>query len=306
MRVKKFRCIQCGGPKINPYSTPYIMCDFCGAFTDIDFAVGIETWNENAGTTLQYQMRKSDLMSRSQAALGRGDRDGYYHLQREYWDFYYRSFPAYLPPTIDTDEKYAVYLEVCAVSSVESGFDPKWQKYAAHQQLLQTAVKFDHRGGQPKAESSSFFTLAEFFINITREGMRTFYENPRYAIMHALLPEGVYFKMKTSMFVQAWLSYLTDSDADRLVKILGFSNEYEEIERPDGDTVECPTCNSKIFAPAGSYRVFCETCRRSVPVRSQFFCMSCGSPNDIPENLGDTIGCEQCGIANRLITRYFG
>jgi hypothetical protein len=37
MRIKKFTCIQCGGPKVNPYTMPYIMCDFCGSFTDIDF-----------------------------------------------------------------------------------------------------------------------------------------------------------------------------------------------------------------------------------------------------------------------------
>ena len=208
MRVKKFRCIQCGGPKVNRYSTPYIICDFCGAFTDIDFSIGIETWEQNKSITIKYQMAKADLMGRSQAALGRGDRDGYYHLQREYWDLYYRSFPAYLPPTIDTDEKYAVYLEVSAVSSVESGFDPKWQKYAAHQQLLQGLIQFSQEGGQSSAESSSFFALAEFFVRITREGMRTFYENPRYAIMHRLLPEAVHFKMKTSLFVQAWLPYL--------------------------------------------------------------------------------------------------
>lgn len=298
--------MQCGGPKINPYTTPYIMCDFCGAFTDIDFAIGIETWEQDKGTTLKYQMRKADLMSRSQTALSQGNRDAYYHLQREYWDFYYRSFPAYLPPTIDTDEKYAVYLEVCAVSSVESGFDPKWQKYAAHQQLLQNSVKFGQVNGQTKADRETFFALAEYFVGVTREGMRTFYENPRYAIMHRLLPETVHFKMKTSMFVQAWLSYLMDEDADRLLKMFGFSNEYEEIERPEGDTVECPGCKTGLFAPAGSYRVFCETCRRSVAVKSRFFCMSCGSPNEIPDQIGDPIDCGRCGIANRLIMPYFG
>lgn len=61
--------MQCGGPKVNPYTTPYIMCDFCGAFTDIDFAVGVETWNENAATTAAYQFKKADLMSRSQQAI---------------------------------------------------------------------------------------------------------------------------------------------------------------------------------------------------------------------------------------------
>lgn len=306
MRVKKFRCIQCGGPKVNPYSTPYIMCDFCGTFTDIDFAIGIETWEQDKEATLTYQMKKMELISRLQTALARGDRDGYYYLQREYWDLYYRSFPAYLPPTINTDETYSLYLEVCAVSSVEGGFDPKWQRYAAHQQMLQNDVRFTRTNGQTRAETESFFRLAEFFIGTTREGMRTFYENPRYSIMHRLLPEAVHFKMKTSMFVQAWIPYLAEKDAARLLQITGLSSEYEEIDRPDGNAVECPSCKTGLFAPEGSYRVFCENCRRSVAVRSRFYCMSCGVPNDIPENLGDPIECQRCGIANRLIMPYFG
>lgn len=306
MRIKKFRCIQCGGPKVNPYTTPYIMCDFCGSFTDIDFAVGIEAWTHDQATTTQYQIRKMDLMQKSQAALAMGNREKYYEFQREFWDYYYRTFPAYLPPTIDTPKKYELYLEVCAVSSVESGFDPKWQQYAAQQQQLQNNLRYVNLNGQTKAESQSFFTLAEYFVRITREGMSEFYENPRYAIMHELLPETVHFKMKTSMFAQAWLPYLTESDAERFLKMVGFSNEYEEIKRPPGTTVGCETCKEKLFAPEGSYKIFCEKCRRTTRVLSQFFCMSCGSPNDVSENPAKPIECRMCGIANRIVHPYFG
>lgn len=306
MRVKKFRCIQCGGPKINPYNTPYIMCDFCGAFTDVDFAVGIETWTEDASATNSYQFKKADLMHRSQIALASGDRDDYYRLQREYWDFYYQTFPAYLPPTIDDVQKYNIYLDVCAVSSVESGFDPKWHRYAAEQRQLQNAVRYVQVDGQPKAEASSFFALAEFFIETTREAMRVFYENPRYAVMHELLPETVHFKMKASMFVQAWLPYLTDADAEKLLRITEFSNEYVEIERPDGSTVECDHCKAGIFAPRDAYRVFCEQCRRRTAVRQKFFCMSCGGANSVPEDPSRPVDCGRCGIVNRLIRPFFG
>lgn len=282
------------------------MCDFCGSFTDIDFAVGIETWNENAATTAGYQLKKIELTTRSQNALVRGDRNEYYRLQYEYWDFYYRSFPAYLPPTIDTGEEYALYLEICAVSSVESGFDPKWQAYAVEQQRLQNAVQYFQIGGETKAESTSFFTLANFFISTTKEAMREFYENPRYAAMHELLPESLHLKMRSSMFVQAWMPYLTDADADRLLKMLHFSNEYVEIEHPSGQRIECNSCKQDLFAPEGSYRVFCERCRRTTPTRTEFFCMSCGSPNTVPDNPSKPIGCSRCGVANRLISPLFG
>ncbi len=282
------------------------MCDFCGAFTDIDFAIGMETWTADPNATFNYQAKKVELMQKSQSALALGDRQKYYEFQREFWDIYYRTFPPYLPPTVDDPKKYMIYLDVCAVSSVESGFDPKWQQYAAHQQQLQANLRYVNINGQTRAESTSFFTLAEFFVGFTREGMREFYENPRYAMMHELLPENLHFKMKTSMFVQAWLPYLTDQDADKLLKMLGFTNEYEEIKRPPGTTVECETCKASLFAPEGSYKIFCENCRKTTQVRSQFFCMSCGSPNDVSENPGKPIECSMCGIANRIVHPYFG
>ena len=199
MRIKKFRCIQCGGPKVNPYTMPYIMCDFCGSFTDIDFAVGMEKWNESAPATINYQFQKMALMSRAQMTLAAGDQRGYFAIQREYWDFYYRSFPAYLPPSIDTDLKYAIYLEICAVSSTETAFDSKWQQYGARQQQLQSELRYLNDNGQMKAETETFFRLAEYFVSITREGMQSFYCDPKYARMHELLPELVRFKMKSSM-----------------------------------------------------------------------------------------------------------
>lgn len=282
------------------------MCDFCGAFTDIDFAVGMDTWNESAPTTLNYQVRKVELSYRMQAAQTSGDQRAYYTIQKEYWDFYYRSFPAYLPPSINTDKKYAIYLEICAVSSTESAFDPKWQQYGVQQQTLQASIRYSSSAEGTKAESKSFFRLAEFFAAITREGMNAFYRDPKFNIMHELLPEPVHFKMKTSMFVQAWLPYLADEDAVRLLKLMGFSNEYVEIEQPAGSTLNCGSCSAELFAPEGSYKVFCEKCRKTTNVRSQFFCMSCGSPNAVPDNPVKPIDCSNCGIANRLIKPQFG
>jgi hypothetical protein len=306
VRIKKFSCINCGGPKINDYVLPYIMCDFCGSFTDIDFAIGMDKWNESALNTVSYQFRKMQLMQQAQGARAYGDRARYYGLQREFWDFYYRSFPAYLPPSIDTPNKYGLYLEICAESSTESAFDPKWQQYGATQQQLQAGVHYAQVGLERKAEGGTFFALAEFFVAIMKEGMRGFYENPRYAVMHELLPETVHLKMKMSMFVQAWLPYLTDKDAATLLKLVGFSNEYIEIERPAGKIVPCASCKTDLFAPDGSYRVFCEKCRKITPVRSTFFCSSCGSPNDVPENPGKPIDCSRCGAANRLIRPLLG
>jgi len=282
------------------------MCDFCGSLTDIDFAVGMETWNSSALNTVGYQFRKAQIMGQAQAALARGDRKEYFSRQFEFWNDYYQTFPAYLPPTIDDDVKYRLYLEVCSQSSTESAFDPKWQGYNLRQQELQAAVQYRMNGFERKAEGTSFFALVDFFTEMMREGMSGFYKDPRFEIMHELLPESVYLKMKMSMFVQAWLPYLTNEDADRLLKRLGFSTEYVEMSPTAGGTVQCSTCRGQLFAPEGSYRVYCEKCRRTTALKSQFFCMSCGSPNQVPDNPGKPIKCSSCGISNRLVLPQLG
>jgi hypothetical protein len=282
------------------------MCDFCGSLTDIDFAVGMETWNSSALNTVGYQFRKAQIMGQAQAALARGDRKEYFSRQFEFWNDYYQTFPAYLPPTIDDDVKYRLYLEVCSQSSTESAFDPKWQGYNLRQQELQAAVQYRMNGFERKAEGTSFFALVDFFTEMMREGMSGFYKDSRFEIMHELLPESVHLKMKMSMFVQAWLPYLTNEDADRLLKRLGFSTEYVEMSTPAGGPVECINCRCQLFAPEGSYRVYCEKCRRTTALKSRFFCMSCGSPNQVPDNPGRPINCASCGISNRLVRPQLG
>lgn len=306
VRIKKFTCIRCGGPKVNPYFMPYIMCDFCGSLTDIDFTVGMEKWNESTFNQVWYTVKKMMFASNAQNALSRGDKDAYYLGQLEYWDFYYKTFPAYLPPTAADPKIYKTYIQVCAESSTITAFETKWQVYGAEQQALQAKVQMRIVNGQQKADSDAFFALAEFFVGITKEGMRAFYDNPRYEIMHTVLPERVHMKMRTSMFAQAWLPYLTDDDVDRLLKLLGFSNEYVEIEQPPGHYMDCGSCKTQVFAPDGSYRVYCEKCHTTTAVRSTFFCSGCGGQNDVPDDPSQPTTCERCGTTNRLIQPLFG
>ncbi|MBL8016595.1 MAG: hypothetical protein JNK43_04935, partial [Ignavibacteria bacterium] len=129
MKIKKFTCIYCGAPKVNEYKSPYIMCDYCGSFTDIDYTLGLDTWNESPERTREYSVKKLKYMSDIDTALKRKDKTGYSKLQAEYWDYYYKTYPAYLPPSVDTSEKYDAYIKLCAESSTEYGFDPKWQDY---------------------------------------------------------------------------------------------------------------------------------------------------------------------------------
>lgn len=306
MRIKKFTCISCGAPKVNEYRSPYIMCDYCGSFTDIDFTLGMNFWNQSALTNIGYAFNKMDYMNRMQYAMQKGDKVEYKRLQRGYWDYYYRTYPAYLPPSIDDGYKYRDYLDVCAESSTEYGFDPKWTNYGTEQQRLQSQVSYFQSASGTKADGASFFRLAEFFINMTKEGMDVFYGNPKYAVMNDLIPKQVHTKMKISMFVQAWLPYLTEEDTEKFLKMTGFSTQYVEIEKPSGKNGSCSNCQAEIYIPEGAFKVHCESCHKTTKVQATFKCMSCGADNNVPEYPAKPIDCEFCGVENRLIQRLFG
>ena len=306
MRIKKFTCINCGAPKVNQYKSPYIVCDYCGSFTDIDYTLGLDFWNQQPLKTLGYEFNKISYMTQIQSALQKGDKQNYYRLQREYWDYYYRTYPAYLPPSVDTAEKYKMYLDICALSSTNSGFDLVMIQNRSTLTTRQNSVKYYQVGGQTKVETQSFFSMADFFIDLTKEGFKDFYNNPDYAIMNELLPQSVHLKMKLSTFVQVWLPYLTDADADRLLSQTGFKMEYIEIEQPPGHEGNCEHCKAALYIPEGSYRVYCENCRKTTRVQSVFKCMSCGAENNVPDNPSKPVVCEFCGVENRLIKALFG
>ena len=306
MRIKKFTCINCGAPKVNEYRSPYIMCDYCGSFTDIDFETGMNFWNSAPAVTLDYQFNKALFAVNLQNALNKKDRQEYSRLQREYWDYYYRTYPAYLPPSIDTGEKYKMYLDICADSSTDYAFDISIQEKVKELNKLQQSMTYYQTPEGAKAGSDSFFKMADFYTQFTKDSFRSFYGNPEYEIMKELLPEQVHLKMKLSMFVQVWLPYLNEIDADKFLRESGFSLQYTELEKPAGRSGNCEHCNAVLYIPEGSFKIYCESCHRPSKILRTFLCSSCGAKNSVPDDPSKPVDCEYCGVENRLIKAFFG
>ena len=57
MRLKKFVCYRCGAPKINSYTKPYIVCDFCGTLMDLDWAIGFAPKDKTLEETRSEERR---------------------------------------------------------------------------------------------------------------------------------------------------------------------------------------------------------------------------------------------------------
>ncbi len=305
MKIKKFNCIQCGAPKINPYASPYIVCDFCGAFTDIDFEQGLDAWNKNPKRTQKYTEEKVNYETALAQLFGKGDKNNYLKTQFAYWDFYYQMYPEYLPPSIQTEEQYKLYIAICADSSTNAAFDEKWAEKARKQTELQQKISYHFEDGKTYADTDAFFEMNAFFIQNTKDSFQEFYTNPKYQIMHELLPPDVHLKMKLSMYVQAWIPYLRAIDVHRLLQQTGFSTEYIELQTVNGKNQSCTFCKEELFIPEGSYKILCEHCLKINTVQSFFNCISCGMKNEITESPAKPMNCISCGTENRLIKGWF-
>jgi len=306
MRIKKFTCINCGAPKVNEYKSPYIVCDYCGSFTDIDYTLGLDFWKEDPVKTEIYKAKKIELAHRMAYAVNTGNKSEHNKLQNYFWDFYYKTYPEYLPPSIDNEEKYNIYIKVCADSSTNYAFDKSWEQKSLKLNELQNYLTYYKIGDESKVNTEGFFHMAGYYIKFTKDGMKDFYDNPEYSIMHELLPLQVHLKMKLSMFVQVWLPYLTDTDADVFLKMTGFKLQYVDMEKPSGKKGQCSHCKNEIFIPEGSFKVYCENCHKKNIVQTFFTCSSCGAENNVPDNLSKPIECAFCGTENRLIKALFG
>ena len=306
MKVKKFTCNSCGAPKVNAYKSPYIMCDFCGSFCDIDYTLGFDSWNIDPKRTHKYQ--KADMKIQSELAdlLRKNKKKEYYQLQEKYWDLYYKTFPEYLPPTINPDKPvYREYIYICADYSTNAAYDPFHTVAAESQKQYQASVEYEYIDGVSKVKSEGFFRMITHYIQYVKDSFKVFYETPEYEVMHKLLPPDTHLKMKISTLVQTWLPYLKEEDAKLFLEQTGFTQEYTEMLKIKGTEIACEHCSESLFVPENSLKVHCENCHKTNIVKDKFSCISCGTENNIPDLPVNTMECSSCGTENKLIVPLF-
>lgn len=81
MKVKKFICCNCGDPKVTHYTLPYIVCDYCTCFTDIDFTVGMDVWNKDPKRANKYTKGKLIFESDLASLKAQKNKDVFFKLQ---------------------------------------------------------------------------------------------------------------------------------------------------------------------------------------------------------------------------------
>lgn len=304
MRVKKFTCHHCGAPKVNAYTNPYIVCDYCGFMIDVDYAAGLKVWNHSEEHTARYTKKKMKFESNSLKYFEAKNKPAYWKEQYDYWDFYYTHYPEYLPPTIPKGEKYDAFIKAAADMAVEA-MDNDDTKMADKYTKAYSGLEYYQKGGQSLVTFESFMRMIKTYLALQEQGFRTVYDNPAYKIMNEVLPEKFQLKMKLSQIAQVWIPYLEKQHADKFLKMYNLNEEYVEIAEPLRETIQCEDCKKELLVPKGAMVSICEHCRYENILKKTCNCHSCGFENELPSDWNNMINCKSCETQLRVVIPLF-
>ncbi|MBK9328358.1 MAG: hypothetical protein IPM95_03370 [Sphingobacteriales bacterium] len=306
MLSKKFSCKRCGAPKVNAYHSPFVICDFCANLIDVDYTMGYKIWQNEQEAVKKYEIEKVIIESQLQQLLTEQKKEAYEKLQFHYWDYYYRAFPHYLPPTVNTPDIYQEYVEAAAKMSADYAFSPELKQLEKDYQAKYSGLAYHTKGNKSYVTWDTFEPMLTHYIKIVKLSFRACYDNPDYAIMHQVLPEDIHFRLKISQLAQVWLPYMEEDQSSRLLELLGLNYEYADYSHVTKNKHHCSQCQYEQLIPENSIQFICEKCHCLNPIKSSINCTSCGIENKLTENWKEVMNCSGCGTEIRIVTPLFG
>lgn len=306
MRVKKFNCDHCGAPKVNPYTNPYIVCDYCGFMIDVDYTAGLQVWNHSQKHTDQYLQMKAKFETNSAKYLREKNKEAYWKEQYDYWDYYYTHYPEYIPPSVPKGEKYNLFIQSAADMAADAMDAPASPEKSNAYNKAYGDLHYYQKNGQNFVNYPSFLNMMKAYLAFQEQGFRVVYDNPKYEIMNEVMPEEFQLKMKLSQIAQVWIPYLEKNYADQFLEDYHLKQEYVEIEEPLRNNINCEDCKKEISPPAGALVCICAHCRHQNILKKVIHCHNCGIETELPDNWNKMIDCKSCGTELRVVQPLFG
>lgn len=300
MQIRKFNCPTCGAAKINPYKTPFVCCDYCGGWIDLDATLWTEIYAEKKKIKLLEELQERTLV-KTRKAINEKNRELYYRAQQEYFATFYNIYQEFIPPTIGKGERFKKFLKLKAEWVTDLKFDDALnlkKKRGASDRALQNLQS-------PKEPHVDFFAAfietADTYYKYLQLEAEEKNTNPKYAFFSEIYPDSFEYKMKMSLFSNAWIMRLSETERKHFQKKYGLEQEYVEISQPETKEVTCTHCSQTILAPRGAIRCVCENCNELSIIENHVNCGNCAMENKIPETWSLLINCVGCGTEIRIL-----
>lgn len=293
-RYKRTVCPSCGAPKTRPSVTAYVYCDFCGALSDYDFAKACEKPLERPGPA--YEGLAAQLKPALDAALARGDVNGYRAAQLQLFDAYVTMCPNAVPFRTKDPEYRKRYVAYMAEAAVVTAFDQVAAQHDAAVKQATTRLSFQApvRGVMKVAGASYDGMAAAVFAQ--QDYLAWLHESRG---VYAMQPDGASGELQRrigySMFAQAWAPMLDDVRVAQLLEHTKLKSEWVEAEVKTGAPSTCGACGAPVGVLEGAKRVVCEHCGHKLDVGAKLPCTGCGA-SLAPDENQQSFACPHCRV----------
>ncbi len=300
MKIKRFNCPECGAAKINPYKTPYVCCDYCGSWIDLDASLWTEIYASPKKLKLFEELQER-ILTKTRKAINEKNRELYFLAQRDYFNSFYNIYPEFIPPTIGKGEKFKSFLKLKAEWVTDLKFDDL-QNLKKKKSASDRAMQNLQSPKEPLVDFfAAFIEAADVYHRYLQQEEAVKSSTPKYAWLKEVYPEKFEHKMKMGLMVNAYLMRLSDLELKHFQKKYGLEYEYVEIPQPDKIQVSCSHCYQNTEAVKGAIRCVCEHCLELTIIHHHINCSNCGMENQLPEKFSMLLNCSGCGTEIRVI-----
>ncbi len=262
VRFLRSTCPTCGAPRTRPSPTAYVYCDHCGELADYDFARACERPLERPGPA--YEAIAAALAPKLAAASG--DIAAYRAVQRELYAAWVDACPGATPVRIRDPDYRAAYIAALAEGETRAAFDAEARARRAAMDAAVAQLGFAAIDGRTRVLPGPYRAMeAAMFAHEARRHALAL-EHGLYELHPDRAPPALIRRIGFSLYVQGWLPYLDEADAQALLARTGLAGEYAIAPPPETRAVPCTTCGGPLDVVLDARRVVCEHCGRRVDV----------------------------------------
>jgi hypothetical protein len=173
--------------------------------------------------------------------------------------------PTATPPRTRDPDYRARYVTWLAEAETVAAFDDEARALAAALRTATEQLVFVQVAGQPRVAAEPYRSLLAcvFAYEARRDAL---FEPAVYALHPDGAARALQRRIGQSLFVQGWLPYLGEGDAQALIDRTGLTHDYVELPAPATQVLPCNWCAALLEVLEGARRVVCEHCGRLADV----------------------------------------
>ncbi len=257
-------CPACGARPTRPSPTAFLYCDRCGALAGYDVASAQPL--ERPGPA--YEAIRAELAERLAAA--EGDLLRTRAVQRALFDAWVDACPGAAPVRIQDPAYRAAYVALLAEGETRAAFDAEARTLRAALEAATAQLGFVERDGATRVQVEPYRAMeaAMFAHEARRHALAV--EHGIYALHPDQATPALIRQIGFSLYVQGWLPYLDDADAQALLARTGLAVDTGVTadaglaDPPATRALPCPRCGVALDVIVDAIRVVCPRCGRLV------------------------------------------